>query len=102
MTKTDIQSAFRIIPIHPDDWELLGMSWKGLFFFDKALPFGLRSAPYLFNQLSDALEWLVKNHLLPPGPPKDLATYVTSNLLLGLYTLPVGLSPRVVPSCNGL
>ena len=67
MTKTDIQSAFRIIPVHPDDWELLGMSWKGRFFFDKALPFGLRSAPYLFNQLSDALEWLVKNHLNIPS-----------------------------------
>ena len=31
-------------------------------YFDKALPFGLRSAPFLFNQLSDALEWLFKNH----------------------------------------
>ena len=66
MTKSDIQSAFCIIPVHPDDWELLGMSCKGLFFFDKALPFGLRSASYLFNQLSDALEWLVKNHLTIP------------------------------------
>ena len=32
-------------------------------YFDKALPFGLRSAPFLFNQLSDALEWLFKNYL---------------------------------------
>ena len=63
MTKTDIQSAFRIIPVHPQDWELLGMSWQGRYYFDKVLPFGLRSAPFLFNQLSDALEWLVKHHL---------------------------------------
>lgn len=67
MTKTDIQSAFRIIPVHPEDWELLGMSWKGRYYFDKALPFGLRSAPYLFNQLSDALEWLVRHHLSIPS-----------------------------------
>ena len=26
------------------------------------LPFGLRSAPFLFNQLSDALEWIVKHN----------------------------------------
>lgn len=26
MAKTDIESAFRLFPIHPDDWELLGMS----------------------------------------------------------------------------
>ena len=67
MSKTDIQSAFRIIPVHPHDWELLGMSWKGRYYFDKALPFGLRSAPYLFNQLSDALEWLVRTHLNIPS-----------------------------------
>ena len=63
MTKTDIQSAFHIIPVHPQDWELLGMSWQGRYYFDKVLPFGLRSAPFLFNQLSDALKWLVKHHL---------------------------------------
>ena len=62
MTKSDIQSAFTIIPIHPNDWKLLGMAWKGRYYFDKDLPFGLRSAPFLFNQLSDYLEWLIKNH----------------------------------------
>ena len=40
----------------------LGMTRLGNY-FDKALPFGLRSAPFLFNQLSDALEWLVRNYL---------------------------------------
>lgn len=29
MTKTDIEEAFRIIPIHPDDYKLLGFSWEG-------------------------------------------------------------------------
>lgn len=37
------------------------MHWKGLYFFDKVLPFGLRSAPHIFNQLSDAIEWIAKN-----------------------------------------
>ena len=26
------------------------------------LPFGLRCAPYIFNQLSDALEWIKTNY----------------------------------------
>ena len=63
MAKTDVQSAFRYIPVHPDDWELLGMKWRGLYFFDRVLPFGLRSAPYIFNMLSDALEWILINKL---------------------------------------
>ena len=61
MGKTDIESAFRLIPVYPDDWELLGMFWNGQYYFDKVLPFGLRSAPYIFNQLSVAIEWILLN-----------------------------------------
>jgi hypothetical protein len=61
LAKTDIESAFRLVPIHPDDYELLGMCWEGKYYYDKVLPFGLRSAPSIFNQLSDALEWILLN-----------------------------------------
>ena len=87
---TDIESAFRLIPVHPDDYELLGMYWEGKYYYDKVLPFGLRSAPHLFNQLSDTIEWILLNkcmisfvcHILddslimePPSelPPNDSA-----------------------------
>ena len=56
MAKTDLKSAFRLIPIHPDDWHLLGIYWKAQYFVDMYLPFGLRSTPYIFKQLSDPLE----------------------------------------------
>lgn len=59
--KTDIESVFHLIPVHLDDWELLGMFWNGQYYFDKVLPFGLCSAPYIFNQLSDAIEWILLN-----------------------------------------
>ena len=58
MAKTDIESAFRLFPVHRDDWELLGMCWQGKYYFEKFLPFGFCSAPFLFNQLSDVLEWI--------------------------------------------
>ena len=35
MAKTDIQSAFRLFPVHPEDWELLGMKWEGKYYYDK-------------------------------------------------------------------
>ena len=44
--------------MHPDDRPLLGMRWKGGLFVDTALPFGLRSAPKLFNAVADALAWI--------------------------------------------
>ena len=62
MAKTDLKSAFRLIPIHPDDWNLLGIYWQAMFYVDMYLPFGLRSAPYIFNQLSDALEWILTHN----------------------------------------
>ena len=62
MAKTDLKSAFRLIPIHPDDWNLLGILWKSQYYVDMYLPFGLRSAPFIFNQLSDGLEWILKHN----------------------------------------
>ena len=49
LAKVDIKSAYRIIPIHPKDYHLLGMLWEGGLFIDLALPFGLRSAPIILR-----------------------------------------------------
>ena len=57
MAKFDMESTYRIVPVHPEDRVLLGMRWKGKLYIDTALPFGLRSAPKIFNSLADALAW---------------------------------------------
>lgn len=58
LAKTDIESTFRLIPVHPDGYELLNMYWDGRYYHDKVLTFVLQSALYLFNQLSDViLSW---------------------------------------------
>ena len=62
IAKADVASAYRIVPIHPDDRHLLGMKWKGQGFIDAVLPFGLRSAPKIFTALADALELIVRKH----------------------------------------
>ena len=67
MSNLDIKSAFRNIPVHPSDWELLDMKWQGLYYFDTVLPFGLRSAPYLFGQFSRMLEWVITIKLRVPN-----------------------------------
>ena len=106
MSKTDIQSAFCIIPIHPHDWELLGMQWKGLYFFNTVLPFGLRSAPFLFNMLSDALEWIIRHkfnitgvmHILDDffialPPPRSHCSTALCHLLTLFTDLDIPLAP---------
>ena len=66
MSKTDLKSTFLLMPIHPADWNLLGIYWQSQYYIDLYLPFGLRSAPFLFNQISDALEWSLNTQLRPP------------------------------------
>ena len=41
MAKFDVEAAYRNIAVHPDDCFLLGMKWRGKYFVDLALPFGL-------------------------------------------------------------
>ena len=65
MAKVDIKHAFRICPMRPEDYELLGTFWEGLYFVELRLPFGLRSSVFIFNTFADALQWILKNkHLI--------------------------------------
>ena len=57
LIKVDIKSAFRLLPIHPEDFDLLGMCYQGQFFIDKCLPFGLSVSCALFEKFSTFLEW---------------------------------------------
>ena len=61
MAKFDVEAAYRNIAVHPEDRYLLGIKWHGQFFVDLALPFGLRSAPYIFNCVADLVEWITLN-----------------------------------------
>ena len=58
MMKCDLKSAFRHVPIHPCDYWLLIFEWNGKFFVDMFLPFGLHTAPRIFNLFAEALHWV--------------------------------------------
>ena len=62
MAKFDVESAYRNMPIHHEDRYLLGMSWRNQYYIDLTLPFGLRSAPYVFNSIATAVEWILHNN----------------------------------------
>ncbi len=59
MAKFDVESAYRNVPVHPSDRYLLGMKWHNQYYIDLALPFGLRSAPFIFNSIADLVEWIL-------------------------------------------
>ena len=77
MAKFDVEAAYRNIAIHPSDRFLLGMKWRSKIHVDLALPFRLRSAPYIFNCVAELVEWiLVNNYKAPLTPLSALRTLV--------------------------
>jgi hypothetical protein len=63
LAKTDIKNAFRIIPICPQDYDLLGIFWQGKFYYDRAMPMGCASSCRTFETFSTALQWVAQKHL---------------------------------------
>jgi hypothetical protein len=69
MIKRDMKDAFRLIPIAPQHQWLMGLQWEGRFYQELVLPFGLRTAPVIFNVIAEAWEWILKS-FLPWAPIK--------------------------------
>lgn len=87
MAKFDVEAAYQNIPVHPSHHFLLGMRWRGKYYVDLALPFGLRSAPYLFNSVADMVEWiLIHSHQV-----LDLLHYLDDFITVG---------PPIFPLCG--
>ena len=63
LAKTDIKNAFRILPIRPADYNLLGIYWRGNYYFDRCLPMGLASSCKTFEALSTAVQWIAQTKL---------------------------------------
>lgn len=59
LTKTDIKNAFRIILIHPDDYGLLGMQWRGLYYYDRCMPMGCSSSCLTFETFKTVMFYIV-------------------------------------------
>ena len=71
-SETDIKNAFRIIPVHPTDYNLLGMKSRDQYYFDKYMPMGCSSSCHTFELFSSALECMAQiklhiNHYYSPS-----------------------------------
>lgn len=56
IAKVDIQSAFRILPIHPSCVHLFGFCFEEHFYIDKCLPMGSSYSCALFEQFSTTIQ----------------------------------------------
>ena len=104
LAKFDIKDAFRLIPLHPDDYYLTGLLWENFYYYDRTLPMGCSSACFIFEKFSSALKYIMQSHLNIPyvvkllddfliiSPNASLATESLNSTLSTLDSLGVPLS----------
>ena len=59
MLKKDLADAFRHVPLAVSVRWLFDFYWLGIYYLELFLPFGLRTAPFLFDLFSKALNYIL-------------------------------------------
>ena len=78
LAKTDIKSAFRIVPIHPDDHHLLGMKWKDRYYYNTTLAMGCSMSCAIFE--ATTVQWIAINKLHIPWMVQVLDDFLPLHL----------------------
>ena len=112
IAKADIRDAFRLLPVRPADYPLLGISWGRHYFHDKNLPMGASVSPKHFEKLSCALQHILQcyfgvefvTHLLDDfiflGTPESdecLNALAAFEALAALLGIPLSIEKRCLP-----
>ena len=60
MYKIDLHRYFRQLDLDPGDYSLIGYTINGKLYFDKMVPMGVRTGPYIAQRVSSAITWIVQ------------------------------------------
>jgi len=82
LVKRDFESAFRHIPVSPLDTPLLGLYWQNTYYAEQYLPFGLRTAPYIFNLFAETFHWILEDELQRMALPAKIVHYLDDFLII--------------------
>ena len=63
LIKLDVEAAYKQVPVRPQDWHLLGFMFEGKFYYERVLPFGLRSSCRLWDMFAAALHFFCQETL---------------------------------------
>ena len=86
LAKFDVKAAYRNVAIHFSDRYLFDRAWRDQAYVDLVLLFRLRSAPFIFDSITSAVEGIL-SRILNKGSPK-------SPDLRGLSAITRSFSPR--------
>ncbi|XP_069186395.1 uncharacterized protein [Procambarus clarkii] len=76
LAKCDIAEAFRIVPVHPSDYHLLGFHYDGRYYYEKMLSMGAASSCRIFETFSSGLKWILEEKFNVRGVVKVLDDFL--------------------------
>lgn len=88
LIKLDVEAAYKQVPVQPGDWHLLGFEFEGKLYYERVLPFGLRSSCRLWELFAAALHFMCEK--LNCGVPHEVIHYVDDFLFV---VSPIGGEP---------
>ncbi|XP_062572703.1 uncharacterized protein LOC134234654 [Saccostrea cucullata] len=58
--KMDVKAAFRLLPVHPSDHQLLGVKFNDQYYYDMCLPMGCSISCALWEKFAHFIQWVVE------------------------------------------
>lgn len=62
LIKIDVKAAYKLIRVRKADQPLLGFTWRNKYYYERVLPFGLRSSCRLWEWYATALHHIIEHH----------------------------------------
>ena len=81
ISKLDVKSAYKLVPVRYKDWWVQVFFWKGAWFIEVALIFGGVSSVGLWDEVAYLLDWIVQDIVRPPM--NDLDHYIDDFFAVG-------------------
>lgn len=63
LIKLDVEAAYKQVPVRRADRALLGLRWRGKYYYELVLPFGLKSSGARWELYAAALHYFFQHHL---------------------------------------
>ena len=60
LSKLDVKAAYKLVPVRYEDWHLLGFQWEGQYYYERTLPFGLKSSCRQWEWYATAINHFIR------------------------------------------
>ena len=83
LCKLDMVDAYKLIPLKPSQWRLMGFKWLGKYFIEKRQVFGSRSAVSNYDVFHFVVSLICR--VLTDTPKEDVPRVLDDQMVIGMH-----------------